>query len=285
MADLQGKPVSPRVTPTPGALRPELDLLGHLREAAEAAQPPEDEGQEASPLRARVLEIGMRAQKVQRAACAASEAMSRLALMEETLLFALEAAREARAARTLPAAVIDGLQTQVDLALNCVDCHARSAAFGGEMLFSGSVSIEMGDQHLELPSLSSGHIGGGWRGDAVFAAVHSGTVEYSQSVASVSSGGPNSLAQWADGAAMALEAGLSQLQRIKGSVEAFYNEKVLPEVGALAVTLANALATGSGGESLDEATALLSHVRDELQQSGLGQATLGDGKSVLRLLE
>ncbi len=284
MADLQGKPVSSSVTPTHAALRPEQDLLGRLREAAETVQSSKNENQDAGPLRARILEIGMQAQKVQRAACAVSEAISRLASMEETLLFALEAAQEAKAARTLPAEVVDRLQAQVDLALNCVDYHARNAAFGGEKLFSGNVSIEMGNERLELPALSSGRIGG-WRGDAAFARAESGAVEYSQSVASVASGGPNSLAQWAHGAAMALEAGLRQVRRVKNSVETFYNENVLPEVGGLAVTLANALATGSRGESFDEATALLSQVRDELQQSGLDPATLGDGKGVLQLLE
>lgn len=282
MAPLQGRPISSGIGPTQSASRPEIDVLHRLQKAAEATRAQAKEG---SSLRVRILQIGVEAEKIQHAACSASEALERLGSMEETLSFALDAAREARNVRTLPVAVLENLQKQVDLAVSCVDCHAQQASFSGSRLFRGGSSIEVGRERFELPSLSSRYIGGNWVSSASPWQVDTGEVEYSQCVASVATGGPNSLEQWADGAANALEAGLAHLGRLRGSLEAFYNANVLPAVSELAVTLANAVATDFKTEGFEEATALLAEIGSELGAAGPGTAAGGEGKGVLRLLE
>lgn len=275
MASVHGQSIPSGIPPLSGPVRGDVDALTRLRKDAGAARL----AGEAEPgsLRARVLEIGVRAESVQHAASAARTALSALGSMEEALLFALEAASEAKSAITAPDADLDVLQKQVDLAISCVDGHAQGACFGGEELFGGGGCIVVGQERLELPVLGSVLIGGS--PDA-----QEGGVEYSQSVASAASGGPSSLEHWADGAALALEAGLGQVRELRATVDGFYSGKVLPAVGAIAVSLANALATETDNENLESATALLAEIRSELATGGGGEAAVGDGKGVLRLL-
>ncbi len=279
MAEIQGQPIPPHIEVTPGILHAEIELLGKIATAARAGKSVGEP--QADHLRGRVLEIGARAEGLQKAACRARAAVDALSEMENALAFALEAAREARHARTLPTALLARLQTQVDLAICCVDWHGRSASFGGSALFTGGQRIEVEGDGVDLPRLSAEHIGGDWVARGEPWRVETGEVEYSQSIASVGTGCANSLENWPEGAALALESGLAQVRRAKADVEGFYESKVLAAVRELAVTLSNAIAAEPSGASLDQAAALLeaagSDLTDVVNRNG-------DGKGILRLL-
>ncbi len=278
MAEIQGGAIPPHMEPTPGISHVELEFLRRL---AGTVQSNGTEQPRTGVLRTRVMEIRARAEGLQQAACRACAAIDAVSAMEEALTFALEAAREARHARTLPTALLERLQAEVDLAISSIDWHARGAVFGGGELFRGGEYVELEGHRVELPRLSVEHIGGNWVGSGEPWRIETGAVEYSQSIASVGTGGANSLELWPEGAAMALEAGLSQLRETRGALEGFYRSKILPAIGELAVALSNAIAAESANSGFEEAAALLEDVgrnlTDILPKSG-------DGKGILKLL-
>lgn len=249
-------------------------------------------------LRALVDEIASRAESIQRNACAACEAASALALMEEALVFARDAAEEARGAASLPVEVLDMLQKEADLAILTVDWLARQATFGGAGLFTGKFAIEAEDERFGLPAISSCHLGGA-RGDTfaprVADAARACGVQYSQSVASVLDSGPNSLATWACGAADILTGAVDEVRHLRGRLEEFYRGRVLTAVGNIAVTAANALAMAPRDVGIEEVRAALEHVRQDLARTGVARGTGGTatgaagagaaGRGVLCLLE
>jgi hypothetical protein len=266
------------MAPTPGVSHIELEFLQRL---AGGVQKGETEQPQGSILRTRVMEIRARAEGLQQAACRACAAIDAVSAMEEALAFALEAAREARYARTLPTALLARLQAEVDLAISSVDWHARDAAFGGRELFRGGESVELEGHRVELPHLSTERIGGNWVARGEPWRIDTGAVEYSQSIASVGTGGANSLELWPEGAAMALEAGLSQMRETRSVLDEFYRSKVLPGIGELAVTLSNAIAAESVNAGFEEAAALLKDVGKNLADI---LPKSGDGKGILKLL-
>jgi len=281
---------TPDITPVkPPLLTPlpqDQNALHRLRSEMAAAKPPDLQRLDAS-LRAGMMEIADRAERLQQGACAALEAGRALGEIREALVFALEAAREAKHARTLPPDALQGLQDQVDLALTSVDGVAKGAKFSGRQLLGGGFAIEAGGGRLELPSVSSHNLGGakvGFLGEPN-AAPTAGSVEYSQSIASVGGGGPNSLTVCADGAVDALEAGLAEVRALEASVERFYGERILPQAADLAVSVANAIASVPGRDDLEAVISLLVEVKADFQKLGGRGAAASNGREVLRLLE
>lgn len=266
-----------------GASLPRIEMVRHLRKVAETITSRGGKA-ESHPLRLRLGEIGARAEELQHAAGEAGHAVDALSAMEDTLYFALEAAREARGARTLPGEVLEELQKQVDLAVTGLERCCREAAYRGSELLRGGRAIQVGGENFQLPRLSAAGIGGNWVAVSDGSGVSTGEVEYSQSVASVLSGGPNCLERSADGAAMSLESGIEQVSRLRAAVEDFCERTIVPAVGELAVTLTNALACESAPGSFEEAARLLEQVKDDLQASPDSSAAKNP-RSVLRLLE
>ncbi len=124
MTDMQ----TPRVNPgTQPLITPAFHeaVAGRLKESIQALEPAASSGDPA--LRARLAEIGARAQKLQVTAGAAWQATEALSNMGQALSFALDTAREARDARSLPEAALAQMQKHVDLAINTVDGLAAEA--------------------------------------------------------------------------------------------------------------------------------------------------------------
>jgi len=275
--EIQGQSVPSdfRIT-HPGEIR--FDIPRHLYRAAS-----EETGTVlAGGLRARLKNLADRAQKVQLAACRISRALDALGRIEQSLSFALEAAHEARQARTLPAGALEALQSQVDLSIGGADWEATGASFGGNRLFSGAVRIECGGQDVQLPALSAASIGGNWVTSMAAVRVETGEIEYSQSVASVFSGGPNCLEQCAEGAVMALSAGLDHVRGLAARLQRFHETAILPAAGELAVALANAVASETAPGNLDEAAALLEKMGGEARDPRA--EGIGDGGGLFELL-
>jgi hypothetical protein len=282
MAEITG----PNVTPGAGRQLPagQTDSTsGRKSQKSQAAgAPPAAAVSQAEAIRKVLAEVGARAETIQRSALAAQRAIETLGEIEDAIVFALDAAKEATAARGLPEGALGALQGQVDLAITSVDRLAAGAACGGARLFDGKFAVEAEGERIALPQLSSQFLGGATKAEIT----HSGDgVEYSQSIASAASGGPNSLLFWADGAAQALSTGLATVRELKASVESFYNQRILPSAGNLAVTLANTLAAAPHGENVDEVMKALTGVRRELQRGGAAPGGAGAARSVLRLLE
>ena len=135
---------------------PEIGALARLAraldEAGAARRAPE------GSMRARVGEIGRKAEEVQLAAGITCQAIEVLGEIEEALVFARDSAEEARSLRSMPASGVDLLQKQVDLAVNCVDYLAAEASFAGRRVFAGEC-IEAGAASVTLPRFSSDKIG------------------------------------------------------------------------------------------------------------------------------
>jgi len=284
MTDIGGQniiPGIPKSFPVGDVSKKTAKLAGKVPERVDAGLLPQAPQ---TSLRARLIEISVRAEAVQRSAGAIRKALEALSSIEDTIRFARDAAEEARSARGLPDGAVSTLQGQVDLAINCVDCLASKAQFGGQDLFTGDCCLEVDGERVRLPRLSSQTLGTtagmGW--DYAFRA---GRVEYSQSIASASSGGPNSLAFWADGATEALAAGLDRVQELKGALERFYEKQILPRVSDLAVTMANALASDSREGDLDRVMEMLGEVRREFHRSAPDGPSAERAGSVLRLLQ
>lgn len=237
---------------------------------------------------ARIREIGTEAEGVQVAAGSTCRALDALASIEEALVFALDAASEARDARSLPEDALLELQKQVDLAVNCVDAFAEEASFGKRQLFCGESRVESSRQRLHLPRLSSETIGDVSVSGAMprlKAEWPVAKVEYSKSVASASCGGPNCLMFWADGATTVLSAGVEQVRAMQETLSEFYHSEVLPSVKDLAVTVANALASEFRVEDAEEVTRLLQSLRREMEKSGKAASPPAPREMVLRLLD
>jgi len=267
---------------------PELKAISKLTSALK--QTHAEDATAGSSLRARMREIGRKAERVQITAGTACQALEVLSNIEDALAFALEAAREAGATRSLPHEALEELQKQIDVAVHCIDGLARQASFAGSRLFCGETSVGLARDRLQLPKLSAECLGttvvtGMFAARKSTAAQKDLRIEYSQSLASVASGGPNSLAFWADGAVTVLGAGLEQVRDIKRSVAHFYRRDVLPAVKDLTVTVANALAIDAHVENLEEVQRLLAQLRKELS-TGKARGTAGvPGNNVLKLLD
>lgn len=277
MVEIQGQPVPSQLRASGVPRRIQFDIPEGLRTKAAGVDKGPSDG-----IRAGVRRIADTAEGVQLAACRLCEALEALGRIGESLEFALEAAREALQARTLPGSALEGLQNQVDLALTGIDWKAESASFAGGDLFTGGAGIECRGERLELPALSCASLGGNWVGSMAALRVETGEIEYSQSVASVLAGGPNSLEQWANGAVMALSAGLEHVKSISGGLQEFYESRIMPAAGELAVALANVLASAPGPQNLEQAWALLDGIGGEMDEGSTGAAA--DGRGLLELL-
>ena len=275
--EIQGQSVPSQLRASDVPQRIQFDIPEGLR----GKEAPGETGP-SGDLRAGVRRIADTAQEVQLAGCRLCEALDTLGRIGESLEFALEAAREAQQTQTLPSSVIEGLQGQVDLALTGIDRQAESASFAGGELFTGGADIECGGERLDLPALSCASIGGNWVGSMVALRVETGAIEYSQSVASVLAGGANSLEQWADGAVSALSAGLEHVRSISGTLREFYDSRIMPAAGELAVALANILASESSPQNLEQAWALLDGISGEMNEGSALAAA--DGRGLLELL-
>lgn len=235
--------------------------------------------------RARLREIGVSAQQAQVAAGTAWRAQETLSAIQQAMNYALDVAREARDAQSLPDEALASMQKQIDLAISTVDGLAGAASFAGRQLFDGSTTLEVGGKRLELPKVSSSSIGSCRVrpvSDAETADVAGGTVDYSKSIASAGSGGPNSLSFWAGGAVTALEDGIRQIQRCAAAVQGFRAATIDSAVNSVDVMLANAVAAGSQGAGLDAVVTLLASVRKGLDAS---VAPAASSEGVVRLLE
>lgn len=282
MTDMRGPSVSPN-TPT-GPLPSRVESRGPRRPAAAppVGSAPAQEGQ--LDTRALFAQISARALSVQRCASAARKAIETLGQIEDAFVFALDAAKEAETARSLPEEAVSSLQAQLDLAVSCVDCVASRATYADKAIFAGDFALEVDSERYEVPQLSSRALGGSASAGGAWASYGVG-LQYSQSAASTVSGGPNSLLVWAGGAANALAAGLAKVREVRQGLEAFYENKIVPRVAALAVALANGVASETNAGSLAEATSILGEIRRELQKSPYGATGVKRSDGVLRLLE
>jgi flagellin-like hook-associated protein FlgL len=234
-----------------------------------------------SHLRARLMELGATAETLQRNAVALQKAIGTLDNLQNTLRFALDAAKEAATGRTMAPGAVDQLQQQLDLAINSVDCEATSCAFSGQRLFDGAFSVELDGEKVSLPRLSAQDLGGPPSG--TWQDYSSEQVEYSQSIASAASGGPNSLSMWAQGAAGVFTAALDKVSTLKNSLGSFYDQTILPQAAKLAVSMANALASNPRLEDASHVAEILAQLKSGLRTNGAAE----DGRpaNVLRLLE
>lgn len=269
MTQIQGSAGTPGFTGH-AAGHAEPGVVGRLGNSLERLRLPEMS--DTPSLRYRISEIGDRAREVQIAAGTAHQAIDTLTAVEQALVFALDPAREARDARSLPEAALSEMQKQVDLAINAVDGLAGAATFAGQAMFDGSGALGVSSRRLELPRVSSQTLG----------AAGAGAVDYSRSVASAGNGGPNSLTSWADGAVTVIEGGLEQVRRMRDAIDGFYTQAVLPAVTDIDVMLANALATNSRADKLDDAISLLAGMAGDVA-GGASEPLAGD--SVVRLLD
>ncbi len=277
MVEIEGQSGPSSFPPASRAHRVRLEIPERVAEAAL------DQGASASSeLRARIRTVADRAEAVQLAACRLTRAIDALEAIEQGLFFALEAAREALQAQTLPEEAVRALQSQVDLALGGVDWESTHASFGGLSLFTGSLSIECGEEKVDLPALSTASLGGSWVTSMAAEYLDTGEIEYSQSVASVIDGGPNCLEQHADGAVMALSAGIEHVRALRDELQGFNESMVLPAAGEIAVALANVIASRTTPESLSEAAALLEDMTGEITGDMAGGQI--DGRGLLELL-
>ena len=103
MAEFKGEMSPSAAGAGPSSIRPEIDAIHRLRAVVSTQSGPV----ESDALRTRVMEVGVRAELLQQAACKTCAAIDALTSMEESLLFALDAAREAMQARSLPAGALD----------------------------------------------------------------------------------------------------------------------------------------------------------------------------------
>jgi hypothetical protein len=142
MTQIQGQPAPSQFSALSGGTRPELTDIMRLAAVFKAAdaKPDAHDG-----LRARILEIGAGAERLQKAACMACAVVETLDRMEASLSVALEAARgESAAARS-----------QLDLALGVFDRQAAEASFAGEALFGGGGEIAAAGGAMALPEITS----------------------------------------------------------------------------------------------------------------------------------
>jgi len=285
MTEIRGHKVGqgPSLPPVGGPSEPESGRKPY--EAAGQAESPDSMTFAYAGPRAELADISTSVLAVQRSAGAVRKALATLEEIDAAMVFALDAAQEATAARSLPGRVVDALQFQLDLAINCIDAAASRASFGESLLFDGAFSLDAGDRQAALPRVSTLDLGSAGTPGMDSWGAHETSVQYSQSIASAASGGPNSLADCADGAARAFAAGLARVREIRQALTAFHEEAIVPRARELAVTLANTVASGSGTGSIDEATKVLSAVRRELQRSSSETAGVDRADSVLRLLE
>jgi hypothetical protein len=282
MTDMRGPSVSPN-TPS-GPLPPRLDARSP-RKSPETPRPEQIPAQEGQfDTRVLLAQISSRALAIQRSASAARKAMETLGQIEDAFVFALDAAREAQTARSLPEEALSALQSQVDLAVSSVDCVASWTAYGDRAIFGGDFALEVDSEKFGMPRLSSRDLGGNASAGGAWASYGVG-LPYSQSVASTMSGGPNSLLVWAGGASDVLAAGLAKVREVRRDLEAFYENAIVPKVAALAVALANGVASATNAGNLSEATSILGEVRRELQKTPYGAGGIKRADGVLRLLE
>jgi len=283
MTDMQTPSVNPGTQPLITPAFHEA-VAGRLKESMQALEPAASSGDPA--LRARLAEIGARAQKLQVTAGAAWQATEALSNMEQALSFALDTAREARDARSLPEAALAQMQKHVDLAINTVDGLAAEAAFGGRKLFDGGMTLDAGGKTLGLPKISSSSIGSSRArlSDAETLDVEAASIDYSKSVASAGAGGPNSLSFWADGAVTVLEDGIKQIERLRGGIEEYRGGAINPAVNDIDVMMSNALATEPHGADLEQIVALLADVKKDLGAEATSLAA-PNGEGVIKLLD
>ncbi len=278
MSEMNGPDPAPGLATPAANLRPELLALRKLRGALPAAGSPEPQ----TPLRAKIMEIGRSAEAVQLAAGVVCRAVDALEQMERALAFALDSALEARSARSLPEAAVEQLQGQVDLAINTVDRVASEASFGGRRLFVGR---PVGG--VTLPRLSAAAIGMRKVSDVLAPTpgdCSTRPADYSQSVASAGSGGPNSLANWAAGAAMVLSGGAREVATLRRQLVDFYNNSVVRSVKDIAVSISNAIAATSQPHDVEEAMRLVEEAHGAFNEDAPGPDVLS-GEGLLRLLD
>ena len=278
MSDIRGREVTGGTPAGPPVQRADAAAR---RKAVEAPAQSDPTQAASSHLRARLMELGATAETLQRNAVALQKAISTLDNLHDTLRFALDAAKEAMSGRTVAPGAVDQLQQQLDLAINAIDCEAAGCSFAGTRLFDGAFSVELDGEKVSLPKLSAQDLGGPPSG--TWQDYSSGRIEYSQSVASAASGGPNSLSMWAEGAAGVFTAALGKVGMLKASLDEFYGRTILPRAATLAVSMANALASNPRLEDASHVAEILAQLESGLRTSGA--AADGRPSNVLRLLE
>ena len=278
MTDIQGHNVTPAGRAMPaaqGAARRPGKTAAGAKDAA-AAQP------EQQDLRRAVLAaVSARAATAQRCALAAKTAIEVLSQVEGAVAFALDAASEASSMRTLPDEAVNLLQWQVDTAVSAVDSLCGGAACGGERLFDGRFTLRGGGGEFKLPEVSSRSLGGASRAEI---RMWGDGVEYSQSIASAATGGPNGLSYFAGGAAQAFSTGLAKVREIREGVARFYDERVVPALSDAAVALANVLAVETHPPDVAEVARLFDGLRGD-PAAARETAAAPQAGAVLRLLQ